>query len=114
LFFAIFFGVAGASMGRKAAPFFHGFDTLAHIMLKITAAVMGFAPVAIFAAVSSVIALNSLGELMTYGIEMTLMQQLLMLLMLLIAFKGIAGVPRASLVVTAAILPQFNIPEVGI
>jgi Na+/H+-dicarboxylate symporter len=28
--------------------------------------------------------------------------------------KGIAGVPRASLVVIAATLPQFNIPEGGL
>ena len=49
-----------------------------------------------------------------YGIEMTLGQQFLMLLMLMVTSKGMAGVPRASLVVIAAILPQFNIPEAGL
>jgi Na+/H+-dicarboxylate symporter len=37
-----------------------------------------------------------------------------MLLTLMITSKGIAGVPRASLVVITATLAQFNIPEAGI
>ena len=49
-----------------------------------------------------------------YGIEMTLGQQFLMLLMLMVTSKGIAGVPRASLVVIAATLAHFNIPEAGV
>jgi len=49
-----------------------------------------------------------------YGIEMSVTQQLLMLLVLMITSKGIAGVPRASLVVIAATLSQFNLPEAGI
>ncbi len=36
-----------------------------------------------------------------------------MLAVLMLTSKGIAGVPRASLVVIAATLPQFNIPEAG-
>jgi Na+/H+-dicarboxylate symporter len=188
---------------------------LSHIMLKITTAVMKFAPVAVFAAVSSVIAENGLDILFTYGkfmasfyasilmlwlviilisalvlkrrafhlvsmlrqpillafttasseaaypmtleqverfgcknkiasfvlpvgysfnldgsmmycsfaaifiaqvygIDMPLSQQLLMLLVLMITSKGIAGVPRASLVVIAATLSQFNLPEAGV
>ncbi|HEY5798643.1 MAG TPA: dicarboxylate/amino acid:cation symporter [Burkholderiaceae bacterium] len=49
-----------------------------------------------------------------YGIEMTLGQQITMMLVLLVTSKGIAGVPRASLVVIAATLAQFNIPEAGL
>jgi Na+/H+-dicarboxylate symporter len=49
-----------------------------------------------------------------YGIPLTLGQEILMLLMLMITSKGIAGVPRASLVVIVAILPQFGIPEMAI
>jgi len=49
-----------------------------------------------------------------YGIEMPLTQQLLMLLVLMITSKGIAGVPRASLVVIAATLSQFHLPEAGV
>jgi Na+/H+-dicarboxylate symporter len=49
-----------------------------------------------------------------YSIEMELTQQLMMLLVLMITSKGIAGVPRASLVVIAATLAQFNLPEAGV
>ena len=45
---------------------------------------------------------------------MEVSQQLLMLLVLMITSKGIAGVPRASLVVIAATLSQFNLPEAGV
>ena len=213
--FAVFFGVGAAGMGARADEFIRNLDMLSHIMLKITTAVMKLAPVAVFSAVSSVIAENGVGILMTYGkfmlsfyvsifalwvviilvsslvlknrtltlvkmlrepallafttasseaaypmtlerverfgcknkiasfvlpvgysfnldgsmmyctfaaifiaqvygIEMELSQQLLMLLVLMITSKGIAGVPRASLVVIAATLSQFNLPEAGV
>ena len=213
--FAVFFGVGAAGMGTRADEFIRNLDMLSHIMLKITTAVMKLAPVAVFSAVSSVIAENGVSILMTYGkfmlsfyaaiaalwvviilisslvlkkrtltlvkmlrepallafttasseaaypmtlerverfgcknkiasfvlpvgysfnldgsmmyctfaaifiaqvygIEMELSQQLLMLLVLMITSKGIAGVPRASLVVIAATLSQFNLPEAGV
>jgi Na+/H+-dicarboxylate symporter len=37
-----------------------------------------------------------------------------MLLVLMVTSKGMAGVPRASLVVIAAIMPMFKIPEAGL
>jgi Na+/H+-dicarboxylate symporter len=49
-----------------------------------------------------------------YNIELTLGQQITMLLLLMITSKGMAGVPRASLVVIAATLATFNIPEAGL
>jgi Na+/H+-dicarboxylate symporter len=49
-----------------------------------------------------------------YGIDLSLGQELAMLGLLMITSKGIAGVPRASLVVIAATLPYFNIPEAGL
>jgi Na+/H+-dicarboxylate symporter len=213
--FAVFFGVGAAGMGSRADEFIRNLDMLSHIMLKITTAVMKLAPMAVFSAVSSVIAENGLGILMTYGnfmlsfyasiftlwiviilisslvlknrtmqlvkmlrepallafttasseaaypmtlerverfgcknkiasfvlpvgysfnldgsmmyctfaaifiaqvygVEMEISQQLLMLLVLMITSKGIAGVPRASLVVIAATLSQFNLPEAGV
>ena len=213
--FAVFFGLAGAHLGPRAQEFFRNLDMLSHVMLRITTMVMKFAPVAVFAAVSAVIAKNGLGILGTYakfmlafytsiltlwlviilagslvlgksvlklvamlrqplvlafttasseaaypktleqverfgapnkiasfvlpigysfnldgsmmyctfatlfiaqvyGIEMSLGQQFLMLLMLMVTSKGIAGVPRASLVVIAATLAHFNIPEAGV
>ena len=49
-----------------------------------------------------------------YGIHLGLGEQVTMLLVLMITSKGIAGVPRASLVVIAATLPMFHIPEAGL
>ena len=49
-----------------------------------------------------------------YGIELSLATQVTMLLVLMLTSKGIAGVPRASLVVIAATLGHFNIPEAGL
>jgi len=49
-----------------------------------------------------------------YDIHLTLTAQFTMLLVLMVSSKGIAGVPRASLVVVAAVLPMFNLPEAGL
>lgn len=49
-----------------------------------------------------------------YGIDMALGDQLIMLLVLLFTSKGVAGVPRASLIVIAATLSMFHIPEAGL
>jgi Na+/H+-dicarboxylate symporter len=49
-----------------------------------------------------------------YGIALGLPQQLTMLLVLMVTSKGIAGIPRASLVVIAGTLGMFNIPEAGL
>ena len=49
-----------------------------------------------------------------YGIPLTWGQQLTMLFLLMVTSKGMAGVPRASLVVISATLAQFNIPEAGL
>jgi Na+/H+-dicarboxylate symporter len=50
----------------------------------------------------------------TYHIEMSLGTQFAMLATLMITSKGVAGVPRASLVVIASTLGQFGIPEAGL
>jgi proton glutamate symport protein len=47
------------------------------------------------------------------GIQMTFGQQLMMMLTLMLTSKGVAGVPRASLVVLAATLSQFGLPMEG-
>jgi len=49
-----------------------------------------------------------------YGIRLDLSTQLTMLLVLMLTSKGIAGVPRASLVVVAATCGMFKIPVEGI
>ena len=49
-----------------------------------------------------------------YGVHLDLGTQLTMLLVLMLTSKGIAGVPRASLVVVAATCGMFDIPIEGI
>jgi Na+/H+-dicarboxylate symporter len=49
-----------------------------------------------------------------FNIEMPVSTQIAMLLVLMISSKGIAGVPRASLVVAAATLPTFGLPAGGL
>ncbi|HRF79681.1 MAG TPA: cation:dicarboxylase symporter family transporter [Flavobacteriales bacterium] len=49
-----------------------------------------------------------------YGIDMDFGTQMTMLLTLMLTSKGIAGVPRASLVVVAATLGMFGVPVEGI
>lgn len=213
--FSIFFGTAAAAVGEKAKVVVEAIDGVAHIMLKLTGYVMNLAPIAVFAAVSSVIAKSGVGVLATYGvfmgefylsivvlwiclivigffllgrpviallrelrvptllafstasseaafpktleglerfgvknriasfvlplgysfnldgsmmyctfatvfiaqaygIELSLSTQITMMLILMLTSKGMAGVPRASLVVIAATLAQFNIPEAGL
>ena len=49
-----------------------------------------------------------------YDVPLSLGTQVAMLLTLMLTSKGVAGVPRASLVVIAATLSQFNLPEEGL
>lgn len=48
------------------------------------------------------------------NIELSMGEQITMLLILMLTSKGMAGVPRASMVVIAATLNQFHIPEAGL
>ncbi|RVT89875.1 dicarboxylate/amino acid:cation symporter [Sphingomonas crocodyli] len=213
--FSIFVGVAMTAIGDKAAPLLRGVEALAQVMLQITDYVMRFAPFAVFAAVTSALAEQGPGILITfgkfmggfyltmlvmwgllllacflvaggrakllvryirepillafttasseaafprtlealdrfgvprriasfvlplgysfnldgtmlyctfatvfiaqsYGIDLSLGQQVTMLLILMVTSKGVAGVPRASLVVIASTLAFFKIPEAGL
>jgi len=56
----------------------------------------------------------SLAIAQAYGIQIDFATQLTMLLVLMLTSKGIAGVPRASLVVVTATCAMFNIPPEGI
>lgn len=213
--FAVFFGIATASIGEQGKIVIKGLDAVAHVILRVTGYVMYFAPLAALAAIASVLAqkgpellftygkfilsfyLSILGlwlillliasifvgrrvislamavkdmillafstasseaafpkliqELekfgcppkivsfvlplgysfnldgsmlymtfaslfiaQAYGIPLTMGQEVSMLLVLMLTSKGIAGVPRASLVVIAGTLSLFNIPQEGL
>jgi len=49
-----------------------------------------------------------------YGVELSIVEQVSMLLLLMVTSKGMAGVPRASLVVISATLAYFHLPEAGL
>jgi Na+/H+-dicarboxylate symporter len=49
-----------------------------------------------------------------FNVDLSLAQQVTLLFLMMITSKGLAGVPRASLVVIAAALPYFHLPEAGI
>ena len=213
--FSVFFGAAAASLGEKARVMIDWVEQVAHVMLKVTGYVMALAPVAVFAAMASIITTQGLGVLLVYGkfmgefylglgvlwcllaaagfmflgpriarllglikepimlafstasseaaypktleqlerfgaskkitsfvlplgysfnldgsmmyctfavlfiaqaykIDLSTSQQITMLLLLMVTSKDMAGVPRASLVVIAATLATFNIPEAGL
>jgi len=213
--FALFFGVATASIGQKGEIVIKAMDAIAHVIMKITTSVMGLAPFAVFGAITAIVAKQGLGIISTYAvfigefyfslvvlwlviilagfvvlkarvfnlvgkikdamliafgtstseaaypkllielerfgcsnriasfvlplgysfnldgsmmymtfasiflaqaynIHLSFAQQLSMLLVLMLTSKGIAGVPRASLVVIAGTIAMFNIPEAGL
>ena len=213
--FALFFGIAAASIGEQGKPMIRAMDSLSHIMFKVTNFVMNFAPIGVFGAITAVVIQQGLdvlsgyaylmacffggllffvfGILLTicmllrinffsllshvkepillafstassesampktieqlekfgisnrivsfvlplgysfnldgsimymtfatifiaqsYGIEMSMADQIKMMLVLLITSKGMAGVPRASLVVIAGMLSMFHIPGEGL
>ena len=48
------------------------------------------------------------------GVNLTIGQQVTMMLTLMLTSKGVAGVPRASLVILAATLASYNLPLEGV
>jgi Na+/H+-dicarboxylate symporter len=213
--FSLFFGIATAAIGEQGKIVIQFMDASAHVILKVTGYVMNLAPVAVFGAMTAIIAKQGAGILKTYsifigefyfslmilwvvliiagflvigkriigmikvvreptllafstasseaafpktmevltkygcsekivsfvlplgysfnldgsmmymtfaslfiaqsyGIDIPIATQISMLLVLMLTSKGIAGVPRASLVVIAGTLVTFNIPEAGL
>jgi Na+/H+-dicarboxylate symporter len=49
-----------------------------------------------------------------FGVDMPLSQQIFMLLVLMLSSKGMASVPRGSVVVVAAVAPLFHLPAEGV
>lgn len=49
-----------------------------------------------------------------FGVHMPVSQQIFMLLVLMLSSKGMASVPRGSVVVVAAVAPMFHLPAAGV
>jgi proton glutamate symport protein len=60
------------------------------------------------------LALASIFVAQAAGVDLTLGQQILMMLTLMITSKGVAAVPRASLVILSGVLVQFGLPLEGV
>jgi Na+/H+-dicarboxylate symporter len=82
--FAIFFGIATAAIGEKGKIFIRALDSLTEIILKVTAYIMHFAPIAAFAAVSAILSLKGPEILFTYGKFIGLFYVSILLLWLLL------------------------------
>ncbi|MBB6127510.1 dicarboxylate/amino acid:cation symporter [Mucilaginibacter lappiensis] len=86
--FAMFFGVATAAIGEQGKIVIKAMDAIAHVILKITGYVMKVAPLAVFGAITAVIAKQGLGVLSTYGIFISEFYFSLIMLWLVIVLVG--------------------------
>lgn len=86
--FALFFGVATGSIGEKGEVVIKAMDAIAHVILKITGYVMKLAPLAVFGAITAVVAKQGLGILSTYAIFIGEFYGSLILLWLVIILAG--------------------------
>lgn len=87
--FSLFFGVAAAALGDITKPVIKAFDAVAHIILRVTSYVMsGFAPLAVFGAMTAIIAKQGLSILKTYSIFIGEFYFGLALLWILLALAG--------------------------
>lgn len=92
--FALFFGVATAAIGEKGEIVIKAFDAISHVILKVTAYVMNFAPLAVFGAMTAIIAKQGLGILKTYSIFIGEFYFALLLLWILLLLAGSLFVKR--------------------
>jgi Na+/H+-dicarboxylate symporter len=64
--FSLFFGIAAAALGEKSKGLIHAFDSLSHVMFKVTNYVMLFAPFGVFGAIAAVVAKQGIGIISGY------------------------------------------------
>jgi Na+/H+-dicarboxylate symporter len=86
--FSLFFGIATAAIGEKGEVVIKAMDAIAHVILKITGYVMLFAPLAVFGAISAIVAKQGLGILSTYAVFIGEFYFSLIVLWLVIIFAG--------------------------
>src|SRR5437764_1403715 len=103
--FSVLFALAVSAVGEKGKPIIRAMESLAQIMFKFTNYVMMFAPIGVGAAMASVFVAQAAET--TIGWHMSLGQQITMMLTLMLTSKGVAGVPRASLVILLGALNSF-------
>ncbi len=86
--FSLFFGVATAAIGEQGKVVINFMDATAHVILKVTGYVMNLAPIAVFGAMTAIIAKQGVGILKTYSIFIGEFYFSLALLWVLLAAAG--------------------------
>ncbi len=86
--FSLFFGVATAAIGEKGAIIIKAMDAIAHIILKITSYVMLVAPLAVFGAMTAIVAKQGLSVLATYAVFISEFYFALIILWLVLVLAG--------------------------
>ena len=86
--FSLFFGVATAAIGEKGAIIIKAMDAIAHVILKITSYVMLLAPLAVFGAITAIVAKQGLSILSTYAVFISEFYFSLLILWLIIVLAG--------------------------
>ena len=86
--FAIFFGIATAAVGEQGKIIIKAMDAIAHVIMKITNYVMKLAPLAVFGAITAIVAKQGLGIISTYAIFISEFYSGLLILWLIIIFVG--------------------------
>ncbi|MBL7876358.1 MAG: dicarboxylate/amino acid:cation symporter [Cyclobacteriaceae bacterium] len=92
--FSLFFGVATAAIGEQGKIVITFMDSCAHVILKLTGYVMNFAPLAVFGAMTAIIAQQGITILKTYSIFITEFYFGLFLLWIILALAGSAFIGK--------------------
>src|SRR5436189_148757 len=110
--FSTFFGIAVAAVGVKGRPVLEVLERLG-VPKNIVSFVLPTGYSFKLDGTTLYLSLASVFVAQMAGVEMTLRQQIVMMLTLMLTSKGVAGVPRAALVVLTATLTQFGLPLEG-
>jgi len=86
--FSLFFGIATAAIGDMGHIVIKAMDAIAHVIFKITGYIMLLAPLAVFGAITAVVAKQGLGVLSTYAIFIGEFYFSLLILWLIIVLAG--------------------------
>jgi Na+/H+-dicarboxylate symporter len=86
--FSLFFGVATAAIGEKGSIIIKAMDAIAHVILKITSYVMYVAPLAVFGAMTAIVAKQGLSVIATYAVFITEFYFALIVLWLVLVLAG--------------------------
>jgi Na+/H+-dicarboxylate symporter len=86
--FSLFIGIALTAIGERGKPILHVVEALVDLMLQVTSYVMKVAPLAVFGAIASVVTVQGLGVLVTFGQLIGEFYLALLTLWIILGFAG--------------------------